>query len=43
MFIKQTEKQVILGTNLASVKAEETDLGKVFLQLSSTQTFPSFQ
>jgi len=34
VFDKQTEKQVIAG-----VEAEERDLGKTFLLLSSTQAF----
>lgn len=35
MFNKQTEKQVIAG-----VEAEDSDLGKAFLPLSSTFNFP---
>lgn len=35
MFNKQTEKQVIAG-----VEAEESNLGKAFLTLSSTLNFP---
>lgn len=38
LFDKQTEKQVIAGA-----AAEESDLGKAFLPLSSTQTFPAPQ